>query len=227
MTAYHLEDWLERLIRAIDRYDSAGAGGTYKETDPLLYDIRLRQKIPDIEQVDTVGLVGIGGNVMYKRAWLDALAEDNGYVFDESYKFYGSEDHELALRLRLRRAKLIFVPNKVIHLRCVTPFTYFRHQFNKGIGIALLFDFHRSLNNESVHAGKSLLWDGTNTKRWPKWLNVFWHKMIGPFDMRSFELMRSFWLFWIGEKFQGAGFIWGLIHQCHSQKKYPKNESKK
>ena len=30
------EDWLERLVSAIDRHDTAASGGTFEETDPLL-----------------------------------------------------------------------------------------------------------------------------------------------------------------------------------------------
>jgi glycosyltransferase involved in cell wall biosynthesis len=205
------EDWVERLIRAIDKYDAAGVGGTYQETDPLLHDIRLRRKIPETEQVDAIGLVGIGGNVMYKRTWLDVLAEHDGYVFSESYTSFGSEDHELALRLRLLGAKLVFVPNKVTHLRRVTAIKFLSHQFNRGIGIGLLFNFHRSLKNELLTTSKSLIWGGPNAKSWARWSNVFWYKVIGPFDMRSFRLRRNFWLFWIGEKIQGIGFLWCIF----------------
>jgi glycosyltransferase involved in cell wall biosynthesis len=33
-------DWLERLVRAIQKYNAAAAGGTYQETDALLDAIR-------------------------------------------------------------------------------------------------------------------------------------------------------------------------------------------
>ena len=205
------EDWLERLVKAIDKYDAAGAGGTYEETDPLLQNLRLLKIVPDTEQVDTIGLVGTGGNVMYKRAWLDTLAKLDGYVFNEAFKSFGSEDWELALRLRLLEAKLIYVPSKVVHLRRVALFPYFRHQFNRGIGIALLFNFHRSLKKK-LAAHKSLIWDDISAGKRVRWFSAFLYKAIGPFDVMNFERMRNFWLFWIGEKFQGAGFIWGMIH---------------
>ena len=55
------ENWLEYLILTIDKYDADGVGGTYQEVDPLLHAARLRRKIPEIEQLDNLGLVGAGG----------------------------------------------------------------------------------------------------------------------------------------------------------------------
>lgn len=37
-------DWLERLTRAIDTHDAAGAGGGLEETEPFLQEIRVRRK---------------------------------------------------------------------------------------------------------------------------------------------------------------------------------------
>jgi len=203
------EDWLERLIQAIDCFDAAGAGGTYQETDPLLDAIRKRRILPKTEEIDTTGLVGTGGNVMYRRSWLDECAEDDGYVFNESFRI--SQDWELAWRLRLRGAKLVFIPTKVTHLRRVTQLTYLRDQFGRGIGIAMLFKSQRSANADiSVH--NSLVWGQTGQKK-AKWFRAFWYKAVGPFDVSSFTRMRDFWLFWLGEKFQAAGFMWGLIHE--------------
>jgi hypothetical protein len=61
MTIVPPADWLERLIRPIDDHDAAGVGGTYQETDPLLDKVRQRRKLPEIGQVDTVGLVVTDG----------------------------------------------------------------------------------------------------------------------------------------------------------------------
>jgi len=52
-------------------------------------------------------------------------------------KFRGN--WELAWRLRRYGAKLIYVPIKDTHLRKVTPISYLRPQFNRGIGIAGLY----------------------------------------------------------------------------------------
>ena len=157
---------------------------------------------------------------MYKRAWLNACAEHDGYIFNELFRI--SEDWELAWRLRLRGAKLIFVPTKVTHLRKVTPFAYFRLQFNRGIGIEQLYRAQSSVNSETtVH--KSLIWGQTSTKKGAKWFRAFWYKAIGPFNMKTFKQMRNFLIFWIGEKFQGAGFIWGMIHHGITGKKHKKS----
>ena len=204
------KDWLERLISAIDKYDAAGAGGAYKETDTLFDAQRLRRTIPETEQVDAIGLVGTGGNVMYKRAWLDILAKKDGYVFNESFKSFGSEDWELALRLRHRGAKLIFVPNNVCHLRQTTPIRFLCHQFNRGRGIALLFRARRSLNT-NLTPNKSLIFGDSSSNKISMFFNLFWHKIIGPFDVMSFNQTREFVMFWIGEKIQVAGFIWEIF----------------
>lgn len=63
MIVYLPQDWLERFIEAIDKYDAVGAGGTYIETNPLLIDVRSQRKIGEFllkePQTDTTGLVGI------------------------------------------------------------------------------------------------------------------------------------------------------------------------
>ncbi len=202
------ENWLEQLIQAIDQHDAAGAGGTLAETDPLLHDQRRRLGFPEREEVDAIGWVGDGGNVMYTRAWLDFLVERDGYMFNESFKI--AQDAELAWRLRVSGAKLVFVPNKVTHLRRVTPLKYFLHQFNRGIGIANLFRIQRS-SETPITQQPSLIWGHGRSGKEAKWLKVFWCKVIGPFDATHFGKKRHFWLFWLGEKFQGAGFLWGLI----------------
>jgi glycosyltransferase involved in cell wall biosynthesis len=209
------EDWLERLIEAIDKHDAAGAGGTFRETDPLLQDIRERRQFSDVEQVDTFGLVGNGGNIMYHREWLDLCAAHDGYVFNESFK--SSEDWELAWRLRIRGAKLIYVPNPVTHLRRITPWQFLRHQFNRGIGIAYLYLIQRPARTD-IPPAQSLLWGQDGVKTQAKWFRAFWYKAIGPFDITSFKHIKHFCLFWLGEKFQGAGFLWGLGYQYYSRK---------
>ena len=209
------EDWLERLIEAIDKYDAAGAGGTYLETDPLLIDVHSQRNIGKMPlkeiQTDTTGLVGNTGNVMYKSCWLDSCAEHDGYIFNESFKI--SQDWELAWRLRRYGAKLIYVPIKVTHLRKVTPISYLLYQFKRGIGISGLYRIQSSVKSEIV-VHKSHIWGQTNAKHTyiSQWIRAFWYKMIGPFNIMNFERKRNFLIFWIGEKFQGMGFIWGLVH---------------
>jgi glycosyltransferase involved in cell wall biosynthesis len=203
-------DWLAQLIQAIDRHDAAGAGGTVIEIDPLLYDQHGRRNFPKIEMVDTAGWVADTANVMYKRVWLDLRAERDGFVFNETFRI--AQDAELAWRLRVYGAKLIFVPNRVIHLRRTTPLKYLPRQFNRGVAIARLFRVQRSVNTPITHQ-PSLIWGHGNSSKGAKWLKAFWYKIVGPFDKASFRQTRHFCLFWLGEKFQTAGFIWGVIRQ--------------
>lgn len=202
-------NWLECLVRAIDRYDAAGAGGSFQETDSLLRAKRLRRGFPGTEQVDTTGWVGNAGNMMYRRSWLEACLERDGFVFNESFTAFSGEDLELSWRLRLMGATFVFVPNTVIHLRRVTPSEYFAHQFDRGKGIALLFLSHRSAH-VPLAPQNSLLWDEAGGGRGNKWLNVLRLKAIGPLDVRNFQGVKDFAVFWIGEKCEGAGFVWQI-----------------
>lgn len=208
-------DWLECLIRAIDQHDAAGAGGPFEETDPLLRAKRLRRGFPTTEQVDTTGWVGNAGNVMYKRSGLEACIERDGHVFDESFDAFSGEDIDLVWRLRRGGAKLIFVPKPVTHLRRVKPMEYFAHQLDRGKGIALLFLAHRSVN-DPVEPQKSLLWRKSSHGKRGKWLSVFLHKTIGPFDVQSFSGWKDFTVFWIGEKCEGTGFLWEIVNRWRS-----------
>jgi hypothetical protein len=40
---------------------------------------------------------------------------------------------------------------------------------------------------------------------------VFWKKAFGPFDAGDFHSLSAFAVFWLGEKFEGAGFLRGLF----------------
>jgi GT2 family glycosyltransferase len=201
-------DWLERLVAAVDRHDAAGAGGTYLETDPFLRDIRGRRGFPDAEQEDYIGWVGAGGNVVYKRTWLERLEKRDGHVFNESFTV--SQDIELSWRLRGFGARMVYVPVRVKHHKHLTPLEYFSFQFKRGTGIARLFIAHRA-NPGLVAAQRSLIWSpaGKTPRRY--WLLALWRKGLGPFDIGSFGRKWDFFLFWAGEKIQGAGFLWGLI----------------
>jgi glycosyltransferase involved in cell wall biosynthesis len=200
-------DWLERLVAAVDLHDAAGAGGTYLETDPFLRDIRRRRGFPDAEQEDSVGWVGAGGNVVYKRSWLERLERRDGHVFNESFAV--SQDIELSWRLRGFGARIVYVPVRVKHHRHLTPLGYLSFQFKRGTGIARLFSAQRA-DPRLVAAQKSLIWNPGGKTPGKNWLRAFWSKGLGPFDMGSFGRKRDFLLFWIGEKIQVAGFFWGL-----------------
>lgn len=205
------KNWLESLINAIDNYQADGAGGTYEETDSLLIDRRKRQNFPDVEMEDTLGLVGAGGNLMFTRAWLNGCIESDGYVFNEAFRI--AEDWELIVRSRQRRIKLIYIPIRVKHLKKMKTFAYLRQQFGRGKGIAMLYQLQKTSSN-SLTSQKSLLWgqgSGQQNKG-VNWLAVLWKKGLGPFDISSFDRINDFIVFWLGEKFQGLGFLWHLIN---------------
>lgn len=202
-------DWLERLVSAIDTHGADVAGGTYQETDPLLDAIRRRRPSPDDETIDPGGLVGNTGNIVYRRACLLRLLQQDGYYFNEAFRPSG-EDWELILRLRKQGVTMVFVPNPVVHLRRTTAWGHLRHAFERGVGIAML---HRAVRTSSdpIVLQDSLLWGRNGQRTSPRWIAAIWEKLIGPFDRHRFQQARHFWLFWLGEKFQSAGFLWEMI----------------
>ena len=199
--------WLAALVGAVDARGAAGAGGTYVETDPMLQDLRARRPTPGEICVDPGGLVGIGGNVLYRREWLERVAREDGHVFNQA--FLTGEDWELAWRLRRRGAELVFVPATVTHLRRVRAWGHCRQQLARGIGVAQLFLAHRAAG-APIAAQKSRIWNA-NGSRAGGLLSAAWHKGIGPFEAGRFRRRRHFWLFWLGEKVQAIGFAWGLV----------------
>ena len=201
-------DWLERLVAALDRHAAAVAGGTFQETDPLLDAIRRRHPLPEVEQIDHGGLVGNSGNIIFVRDWLIACAQQDGYIFNPLFTGAG-EDWELIWRLRKRGAKMVFVPNPVIHLRRAAARQHFRHSFHRGVAIARLFQVIRQ-DPGSVVPQDSLLWGEGGKKTQPRWLKALWLKILGPFERHLFQQAGHFWIFWLGEKCQSAGFVWEM-----------------
>jgi len=201
-------DWLENLIDALDRHRADGVGGTYEEADPFLSAVRRRRGIPESEQIDLSGLVGAGGNILYRRVCLEACAKEDGFIFDESFRI--SQDIELAWRLRARGARLVFVPTKVKHLRRETFFSFLRFQFWRGKAIADLHSAQRE-RHYGVPIQKGLLWEPSDSGNRSRWFRAMWLKLLGPFDYRSFNGPKEFLLFWLSEKFQVAGFLFGMV----------------
>ncbi|MGQ0736158.1 MAG: glycosyltransferase [Acidobacteriota bacterium] len=200
------DDWLERLIEAIDREGAAGAGGTFAETDPLLIQSRrIRER-----QRRGPPVAGNGGNVMYARKWFEQCLAEDGCVFDESFRDYGAEDWEFAWRIQNRGARLVFVENPVTHLRALSRAAYLQHQFKRGIGIAGLFKAHRRAPNARP-AQDSLLWGQPRYERRTPWLSVLWTKATGPLSGDKLADTPLVWWYWLGEQAQGLGFLWGLI----------------
>ena len=201
-------EWLATLIEAIDRHNADGAGGNLRESDPLLRAVQQgRRPRPTTEQIDAGGLVGTGGNIMFRRRCLEATAARDGFVYNES--FPTGEDWELMYHLRSRGARLVYVPYEVDHLRRTRPWSYLRFQYARGIGIAALHLDQKRLPSPIIpHA--SLLW-GAGTKRsGPRWGAILWNKALGPFNWNAFDHWQHFLLYWLGQKAQGLGFLWGL-----------------
>ena len=199
--------WLAELTLAIDEWGAAGVGGTYDESDPFYAALRARRGFPRETRLDE-GWVGAGGNLMYRRAWLERCRERDGHIFNERFRI--SQDWELAWRLRRHGARLVFVGTRVRHLRRATPWAHLRQQFWRGRGIALLFAAQRQANGEVV-VHKSLLWGQQGQATGARWARAFWNKVVGPFDFSGLTSPAQAALFWLGEKCQGVGFVWQLL----------------
>lgn len=132
----------------------------------------------------------------------------DGYVFNPAFTGAG-EDWELIWRLRKRGARMVYVPNPVTHLRRATGVQHVRHAFQRGIAIATLFRVMRA-DTSGVVPQDSLLWGADGKKTNPRWMTAIWLKLVGPFARKEFHDARHFWWFWLGEKFQAAGFLWGM-----------------
>ena len=201
-------EWLDSLVTAIQSLGAAGAGGTYDEDDPFLHARRLRQKYPSKVQIDTAGLVGAGGNVAYRRSVFEQLYARDGHWFNEAFRV--AEDKELAWRIRSRGGRLVFVPSNVRHTKRSAGWAYIRLQFGRGIGIAGLYCVARAAR-EAAPPDRGMLWASRGESAMAKWLRILAMKAFGPFDRKSFQSTAHYLLFWIGEKSQGLGFIWGLL----------------
>lgn len=193
---------------ALDRHDADVAGGTFQETDPLLDAIRRRNSVSTDEQLDRGGLVGNTGNILFRRECLMQCEREDGYVFNPLFTGAG-EDWELIWRLRKRGAKMVYVPNPVTHLRRATGLQHLRHAFHRGAAIAMLFRVMRA-DPGGVVPQDSLLWGEGGKKTRPRWLKALCLKILGPFEWHKFRRKRHFWLFWLGEKCQAAGFLWEM-----------------
>lgn len=202
------ENWLENMITLMDHYNAHVVGGTLRESDPFLNAVRKRRSFPAIAQEDVNGLVGNGANIIYKRSILDKCIKHDGYLYQKQ-RFLG-EDINLSWRIRQRGAKIVYTPNAVLHLRKSTYGKYLKRQFTRGVGIASLHRFYRNAET-SFTPQPSLLWNSDKNRRKANWLKTIWLKVIGPFDVGSFPSILDFLVFWLGEKIQGLGFLWGLL----------------
>lgn len=202
-------DWLERLIAAIDKHDAAVAGGTYQESDPFLDEVRRLRPVPEVAVLDTVGYAGNGGTILFRRAWLDRCLTADGYVYDESIP--SGQDWEFIWRLRSHGGTVVYVPVLTRHLRAVTTLKgHLRHQFNRGVGIGLLYKIQRRAGS-GFAVQNSRIWGRKGKSAGLGWLTAAWTKLVGPFNYRHFSKSRYFWMHWLAEKCQSLGFLWGLV----------------
>lgn len=208
------KNWLERMILAIDKYDAAMVSSHYIETDSFLNEIRLRRKFPTANQINPNGFVGNTGNIIYRRPCLEDCLKTDSFIFNPIFKAYGGEDIDLVFRLRKRGHKLVFIDNKISHLKKMTPLKYLKQNFNRGIGIGILYQTHKNSGLEKA-PDKSLLWN-KNKKSFDvfKWINILWKKELGSFDRSSFSSFKNFFVFWLGEKAQAVGFLYAMIFKC-------------
>ena len=133
---------------------------------------------------------------MYRKKCLEEYKQQKGYIFNPDNKI--SQDIELAVDLRARNFKLVYVVNNVRHLKILTPFNYLVHKFHRGAGICSLYLLKSS--DKKIEFGPGLLWDDY-ARKYPvkKWAVIFWKRIFGPFDYKSF---------WAGEKTKAAGFLY-------------------
>jgi len=213
------DDWLERMVAAIDKYDADMVNSHYNETEPFLHEIKRHRKFPSATRINPNGFIGNAGNVVYRRKCLEQCKQQDGYIFNPIFRSHGGEDIDLAFRVRQKGYKLVFIDNNVKHLKKMNSLKYFPHQFNRGIGIGILYLEHKK-NQQDIVPDKSLLWDDSRT-RVPgfKWLVMVWKKVLGPFDRKSFSSRKHFWVFWVGEKFQAFGFLYAVIFKYRNIQK--------
>lgn len=155
--------------------------------------------------------MGNSGNILYTKAILDRVLQRDGYVFNETFTTSG-EDWELMGRLIRAGARAVYIPTPVRHLRRTTGWSHFRHSFQRGIGIARLFRVQRNAS-VSVIPQESLLWGTADKKAPPRWWAAIWQKLVGPFDIGAFDKPQHFFVYWMGEKSQALGFLWGMCRR--------------
>jgi len=202
-------DWLANMITIMEKYDADVVGGTMFETDPFLDAVRKRRSFPLSVQEDSSGVVGNTANIIYKRSILEECLRRDGHIFTKT-----GDDIELIWRIQQMGAKVMYSPNPVLHLRKVTPLSYLSRQFTRGITVATLYKANRKSKQKFV-AQPSLLWGHGRNGQSAEWLKVLWFKVVGPFDVKSFQSLADFFVFWLGEKIQGIGFVWGLFLKTH------------
>jgi glycosyltransferase involved in cell wall biosynthesis len=202
-------NWIEKLVSACESFNADVAGGTYIETDPLLREIRNKKEYPQQNEIDHVGNVGTGGNIMYSRFVLDKCKSIDGYIYNERYKLASAEDHELCWRLRQQEAVCVFVVSHHIHLKRVNFSSYMKMCYVRGVGISYLHEGTKT--GKLVPFQKSIIWSRKGNQNIFYLLKAIAFKAIGPFDFKNFSSIKFFFYYWAGEKMQILGFLFHKI----------------
>ncbi len=215
------KDWLVKFIAVIDTQNADGVSSGYVESDNFLQEIRIRRNLPKENVWNLGGVFGIGGNVIYKRKCLEDLIKKDEFVFNTN--FYVSDDIELGWRLIKNGCKLLYVTdNNIKHLKTLTAKQFLRHQFNRGKSIYELYEVKNIYKD--IETGNSLLWSEKN--KFKRYFSILVKQVLGPFDHESFSTKKNFLLFWLGEKFKAAGFLYFMFEKKFRKKSKNKNEIK-
>jgi glycosyltransferase involved in cell wall biosynthesis len=91
-------DWLEKMIEAIDAHDADMVSGHFSETDFFLQEIRARRKFPTTTQINPSGFIGNTGNAVFKRECLEECYKKDDFIFNPIFGTHGSEDIDLVFR---------------------------------------------------------------------------------------------------------------------------------
>jgi GT2 family glycosyltransferase len=202
-------DWIEKFIKTIEVYNASMVSSDFIETDPFLDEIRQRRNFPDSVRINPEGFVGNTGNVMYRKECLDECIRLDGFIFNPIFGAFASEDIDLVFRLKKRGHTLVYINNKVNHLKKMPLLHYLKHQFYRGIGLGVLFQIHKKTDEKDL-PDQSLLWKRRENSVL-KFILLLWKKILGPFDYQSFSKKLYFITFWVGEKAQALGFTMCLI----------------
>ncbi len=214
------EQWLESIEAIFTTYRADVVGGPVVDRDPLLSDIRrIRRTTPDVVVEDQAEIVGLGANTAFAREMLQKVVETYGQVYDE--QLIAGEDYELMWKVKSLGARIYFNPTQMIHHRFVTPASYVRLQFYRGIGIASLQKTRSKYPGITTH--RSILWDEKGLLR--KLTLVLTRRIIGPFNAKQFSSTRNYLCYWLGTKVEALGYLCGRAYPKAGWKTYARGEA--
>jgi glycosyltransferase involved in cell wall biosynthesis len=205
------KDWLKRMEQKLIEHNADLISGNYEEQDAFLKECRLRRKFPQDDTVNPMGKIGIGGNMLVRKACLLECKRRDGYIYNPLFSKFGSEDVELAWRIMLYGFKAVYVPIFVKHLKRVTTRNYVRQQFKRGIGVSILNKMHKE--KKTLRAPqKSLLWGPAWYQSGIlKYLIVPIIKLGSLFRGKGFTTFHHVMRYMIGELYFSLGYGFGTL----------------